>query len=75
PMTQNTHDIDPGIRSDAIGLIEQNRERCLWFLSPGYVPASAEDMLRVLKYLQRYGTRDVYVKARNLAAALRADTG
>jgi len=74
-MTQTTHGIDSQLRADAVRLIEQNREQCLWFLSSDYVPASTEDMLRVLKYLQRYGTRDVFVKARNLAALLRSDMG
>jgi hypothetical protein len=67
--------IDGRVRQELIQLMEQNREQCLWFLRPGYEPSTIADMLRIIKYLQRYGTRDVYVKARNLAAKLESEPG
>lgn len=67
--------IDSRVRQELMQLIEKNREQCLWFLAPSYEPSSVADMLRILKYLQRYGNRDVYVRARNLAAILQRETG
>jgi hypothetical protein len=73
--TSSTQAIDDYVRQELTELIEQNREQCLWFLAPSYEPSTVADMLRILKYLQRYGNRDVYVKARNLAAILQPETG
>ena len=67
--------IDDRIRQELKHLIEQNRERCLWFLNPEYEPSTVEDALRILKYLQRYGNREVYTKARNLAAKMQSAGG
>lgn len=68
-------EIDDRVRQELMHFIEQNREQCLWFLAPSYEPSTVADMIRILKYLQRYGNRDVYMKARNLAAVLQSETG
>ena len=47
-------------------LVDDYRTRCLWFLRADYYPATREERLRVLDYVQRYGDRDAHVRAVNL---------
>jgi hypothetical protein len=47
-------------------LLERNRTRCLWFLSPDYCPNDLPGMLTVLRYLQRFGDRETFVHARRI---------
>ena len=47
-------------------LVKDYRTRCLWFLRADYYPATREEQLRVLDYVQRYGDRDAHVRAANL---------
>ena len=47
-------------------LVDDYRTRCLWFLRADYYPATREEQLRVLDYVQRYGDRDAHVRAANL---------
>ena len=47
-------------------LVDDYRTRCLWFLRADYYPATREEQLRVLDYVQRYGDRDAHVRAVNL---------
>lgn len=47
-------------------LMEKYRVRCLWFLSPAYVPNSIEGALQVLGYIERYGDRQAYLEAEEL---------
>ena len=55
------------VLSDAINaLVDEYRVRCLWFLRPDYYPATLEDRLRVLDYVQRYGDRTAHVRAATL---------
>lgn len=44
-------------------LVDDYRDRCLWFLRPDFYPRTLEQKLRVLKYTQRYGDHDAYRKA------------
>ena len=44
-------------------LVDEYRTRCLWFLRPDYYPATRDEQLRVLDYVQRYGDRAGYVRA------------
>ena len=48
-------------------LIDEYRDRCLWFLRPDYYPETNQDRLRTLGYIERYGD----VAAFRRAGALR----
>jgi hypothetical protein len=43
-----------------VELIDEYRARCLWFLRPDYYPATTEEQLRVLGYIERYGDLDAF---------------
>ena len=47
-------------------LVDDYRTRCLWFLRSDYYPATREQRLRVLDYIQRYGDRDAHVRVATL---------
>ena len=49
---------------EAQRFIEEQRVRCLWFLRQDYRPTTSEQLLRALRYIERYGDREAYVKAR-----------
>ena len=50
--------------ADALrGLIDEYRDRCLWFLRASYYPTEREEILRTLRYVERYGDREGYRKA------------
>lgn len=51
-------------------LVEQYRDRCLWFIREDYFPDSIEAQLSILKYIERYGDRDAFVQARELSNCL-----
>ena len=51
-------------------LIEEYRDRCLWFLRPDYVPVTPEECRRVLDLIERYGDRDAYRRAEEIKAWL-----
>lgn len=38
-------------------LVEEYRDRCLWFLRQDFVPRNLEEALRVLDLIERYGDR------------------
>jgi hypothetical protein len=50
---------------EGLALIVQYRLRCLWFIRPDYVPEDAEGMIRLLTYIERYGDREAFIRARN----------
>lgn len=47
-------------------LVEEYRDRCLWFLKPGFSPTTAEEALRTLDLIERYGDRAAYQRAERL---------
>lgn len=48
-------------------LVDEYRDRCLWFLRRDYYPETNQERLRVLGYIERYGD----VAAFRRAGALR----
>ncbi len=44
-------------------LVDEYRQRCLWFLREDYYPSSLEERLRVLDYIQRHGDREAFRRA------------
>jgi len=54
-------------REDALrALVDEYRDRCLWFLRKGYSPATAAERLRVLDSLQRHGDVSAFQRAGEL---------
>ncbi len=51
-------------------LIEEYRERCLWFLRPDYAPKTTAEIVRVLDLIERYGDRAGYERAEEIKAWL-----
>ena len=47
-------------------LVDTYRSRCLWFLAADYYPCTMEQALRTLSYIDRYGDRAGFVRAREL---------
>ncbi|HXV61846.1 MAG TPA: hypothetical protein VEK15_14210 [Vicinamibacteria bacterium] len=52
-MTTETRQLERTI--DA--LVNDYRDRCLWFLRPDFYPKTLDQKLRVLKYIRRYGDK------------------
>jgi hypothetical protein len=44
-------------------LVDEYRDRCLWFLRRDFYPKTLEERLRVLGYIERYGDRSGFQKA------------
>ena len=47
-------------------LVRQCRAHCLWFLDQDVMPDARDAQLRVLEYVERYGNRDEFIRARRL---------
>ena len=49
---------------DAIrDLIDDYRDRCLWFLRNDYYPVSPEEAEQVLRYIEQYGDLEAFQRA------------
>jgi hypothetical protein len=44
-------------------LVDDYRIRCLWFLEPGYYPATRAEALRVLLAIDRHGDRAAFQRS------------
>jgi hypothetical protein len=51
-------------------LVEEYRDRCLWFLRADYMPETPEEARRVLDLIERYGDRAGYRRAEEIKACL-----
>lgn len=49
-------------------LIDDVRRDCLWFLRPDFYPSSEAERRAVLGYIERYGDREAFRRARALRA-------
>lgn len=47
-------------------LVEEYRDRCLWFLKPAFSVSTREEALRALDLIERYGDRSAYLRAEKL---------
>jgi hypothetical protein len=68
-------DRKPGItdwREELALLIEEYRDRCLWFLRPDFMPTTTEQILRTLDQIERYGDRAAYDRAEEIKRWLQA---
>lgn len=44
-------------------IVDDYRERCLWFLREDFYPSTWEERLRILDYIERHGDREAYQRA------------
>ena len=44
-------------------LVDEYRDRCLWFLRRDYYPTTADEIQRVLEAIQRQGDREGFQRA------------
>jgi hypothetical protein len=47
-------------------LVEEYRDRCLWFLPADYYPATADQIRRTLDHIDRHGDRRAFQEAARL---------
>jgi hypothetical protein len=47
-------------------LVEEYRITCLWFAPGDYFPKTDDQRLRALNYIERYGDREAFKRARSL---------
>jgi hypothetical protein len=47
-------------------LVEEYRNRCLWFLPVDYYPETADQIRRTLDHIERYGDRRAFQEAARL---------
>ena len=55
--------IPPAAAGVLCDLVDDYRDRCLWFLRRDYYPATVEEALRVLDSIQRNGDREAFKRA------------
>ena len=58
------------VQKELAELIEECRDRCLWFLRPDYMPKTPEEVRRVLDLIERYGDLAGYRRAEEIKAWL-----
>lgn len=51
------------INSAVDHLVDEYRMRCLWFMRSDYYPATREQRLRALSYIERRGDREAFERA------------
>ena len=51
------------VMSAVCRLVDEYRDRCLWFLRRDYYPAGREEVLRTLTYIERHGDQQGYRRA------------
>ena len=44
-------------------MVDEYRDRCLWFLRSDYYPATAEEAEQVLRYIETYGDLEAFRRA------------
>ncbi|MBK7975676.1 MAG: hypothetical protein IPK07_21145 [Deltaproteobacteria bacterium] len=47
-------------------LVDEYRDRCLWFLDPRFVPTDLDEAIRALDLIERYGDRAAFERAEEL---------
>ena len=58
-MDADAHEIADAVRR----LVDEYRERCLWFIRADYYPQQPEEIRRTLDYIERHGDREAYRRA------------
>jgi len=55
-------------------LVDEWRDRCLWFLARGYYPETTAEQVRALESIQRHGDLDAFKQAGELKRWVLAHT-
>jgi hypothetical protein len=55
--------MDEDLRRQINQLVDEYRDRCLWFLRADYYPTDLPDVPRTLDYIRRYGDREAFRRA------------
>ncbi len=58
-MQMEPESLAPKVRA----LVDEYRDRCLWFLRSDYYPESPEETLRTLAYIEQHGDREGFRRA------------
>ncbi len=66
--------VDGDLRQQVNQLVDEYRDRCLWFLRKDYYPTDLQEVLRTLDYIRRYGDREAFRKAGTLYQSLSRDS-
>ena len=56
----------PSIEAELRSLVDDYRTRCLWFLRPDFYPETREEMLRVLRQIEKNADREGFIRAARL---------
>jgi hypothetical protein len=51
-------------------LVDEYRDRCLWYLRRDYYPATRDEAVRVLDAIARHGGRDAFRRAADIRSWL-----
>lgn len=70
---------DPDLRPSSLeaevrALVDEYRTRCLWFLRRDFYPETREETLRVLRYVERQGDREGFIRAARIRQWLSPDS-
>jgi hypothetical protein len=55
--------LHPALDAEVRSLIDDYRERCLWFVRPDYYPTSPDEVLRVLQWIRARGDKEAFQRA------------
>lgn len=50
--------------------MDEYRTRCLWFLREDFYPETQDEALRVLRYIERRGDREGFIRAARMRRSL-----
>jgi hypothetical protein len=51
---------------DVTRLVDEHRDRCLWFLALNFQATDDQSAIRALRYIERYGNKAAFEQARTL---------
>jgi len=55
--------LDPALDTEVRSLVDEYRQRCLWFVRPDYYPSTPDEILRVLRWIRARGDREAFQRA------------
>ncbi len=60
----------PFPKAELRALVDEYRTRCLWFLREDFYPETRDAAVRVLRYIERYGDREAFMRAARMRQTL-----
>src|ERR1041385_6245429 len=61
---------DPALDAEVRSLVDDYRERCLWFVRADYYPSTPDEILRVLRWIRARGDREAFQRAGKIEGCL-----